>query len=167
MAWLRIGAAPPPHNPRQRYIALGIGVLFAGVVFGIFKAIEAVEVPVAILSYFVYPLLTGIVGALLGLEKLGWRGIAAAPSRIRGLALTVGAHPGGIALAGVGFAVGAACCRIAVLLITRRVPARRRFEPDHLVLMLSSTAIFTAASLATWNWNGPQTMGGWVWLVVA
>ena len=43
-------------------IALGLGVLFAAVVYGLFKAIELITVPVAVLTYFVYPLLTGIGG---------------------------------------------------------------------------------------------------------
>ena len=45
-------------------------MLFAGIVFGLFKAIELMPVPIAILTYFVYPLLTGIIGALLGIDKL-------------------------------------------------------------------------------------------------
>ena len=71
-----------PYTPRQRWIALGVGVLFAGIVFGLFKAIELVDVPVAILTYFIYPLLTGIIGALIGIDKLGWRGAAAARRRV-------------------------------------------------------------------------------------
>ena len=160
--WLRVVATPVPHTPRQRWIALGIGVLFAGVVYGVFKAIEAVEVPLAILSYFVYPLLTGIVASLLGMERLGWQGAAAAIVAFLGLALTVGAHPGGIALAGLGFAVGAAICRVAVMLITRATLQQADSTLTTWYSILSSTAIFAAFSLATWTWNGPQTAYGWV-----
>ena len=160
-AWMRVGAPPVPHTPRQRWISLGIGVLFAGVVFGIFKAIEAVAVPIAILCYFIYPLLTGIVAALLGMERLGWQGATAAIVAFVGLALTVGAHPGGIALAGLGFAVGAAICRVAVMLITRAM--LNHADPLYTTWysILSSTAIFAAFSLATWTWHGPQTAYGW------
>jgi hypothetical protein len=118
------------YTSRQRWIALGVGVLFAGIVFGLFKAIELVTVPVAILSYFIYPLLTGIIGALIGIDKLGWRGAAAAIVAFCGLALIVGAQPGTVALSGVAFALGAGCLRTAVLLIAR--PWRRRFAA-HLV----------------------------------
>ena len=41
LVWLWLRPPPIPHNPRQRWIALGIGVLFAGVVFGLFKAFDA------------------------------------------------------------------------------------------------------------------------------
>ena len=89
--------------------------------------------PVAILSYFIYPLLTGIIGALIGIDKLGWRGAAAAVVAFFGLALMVGAQPGAIALAGVAFALGAACLRTAVLLISRSGAGRRRFAAADLV----------------------------------
>ena len=99
--WLRIGSRRRAALRRaQRWISLGLGVLFAGIVFGLFKAIELIEVPIAILTYFVYPLLTGIVGALIGIERLGWRGALAAIAAFFGLALMIGAHPGAIALAG-------------------------------------------------------------------
>ena len=54
--WLRVGTPPPPHTPKARWIALGLGVLFAGVVFGLFAAIAIVTVPIAI-----------VTGRLLGL----------------------------------------------------------------------------------------------------
>lgn len=162
VVWLRIGTPPEPFTPRQRWIALGIGVFFTGVVFGIFKAIEAVEVSIAILAYFVYPLLTGIAAAALGLEKLGWRGLTAALVAFLGLALTVGAHPGGVALAGVGFAVGAAVCRVAVLLLTRAYLHDADPRLTTWYSILSSTAIFVGFSLATWTWNGPATVPGWI-----
>src|SRR6202012_4964129 len=34
--WLRVGTPPRPHNPRQRWISLGLGLIFACVVFGLF-----------------------------------------------------------------------------------------------------------------------------------
>jgi len=164
--WLRIGAPPVPHTPQQRWIALGVGVLFSGIVFGIFKAIELMPVPVAILSYFVYPLMTGIVASLIGMERLGWQGLAAAAVAFLGLALTLGAQPGGIALAGFGFAAGAALCRVAVLLITRAKLQNADTGLTTWYSILSSTAIFAVASLLTWTWNGPQTAYGLVSMIL-
>ena len=164
--WLQWQPAPTPHSPRQRWISLGIGVLFAGVVFGLFKAIELVEVPVAILTYFIYPLLTGIAGALIGIDKLGWRGAAAALAALLGLALMVGAHPGALAVAGLACAVGAACCRTAVLLITRSALQGADARLITWYSILSSTMILAGISLVTWNWNGPQTLYGWIALLI-
>jgi drug/metabolite transporter (DMT)-like permease len=140
--WLRIVPPPVPHTPRARWISLGLGVLFAGVVFGLFAAFAAVTIPVAILSYFIYPLITGFLGALLGIDRIG-------------------AHPQQLALAGIAFAFGAALCRTAILLITRSTLQDADPQLTTWYTILGSTLVLGAVALATWNWQAPQTAGGW------
>jgi len=166
IGWLWLQPPPVPYTARQRWIALGVGMLFAGIVFGLFKAFELVTVPVAILSYFIYPLLTGIIGSLIGIDKLGWRGAAAAIVAFFGLALIVGAQPGAVALSGIAFALGAGCLRTAVLLISRAALAGADTRLLSWYSQLSSTLIFVVFSLATWNWHSPQTGTGWFALLV-
>jgi drug/metabolite transporter (DMT)-like permease len=164
--WLRLRPPPVTLTQRQRNISLGIGGLFAAIVFCLFKSIELLDVPVAVLTYFVYPLLTGIAGSLLGIDRLSWRGAVAAVAALAGLALMIGAHPAGIAVAGIAIAVAGACCRTAVLLITRAALQ----NADALLItwyaIQSSTAIFVVISLVTWNWNAPQTAYGWLALII-
>jgi len=94
--WLKL-VPPGAFSRRATWISLGLGVLFAGNVFLLFMAIEAVDVPIAILTYFVYPLLTGLAAAATRLEKITWRGAAAAFVAFLGLALMIGAHPTSLA----------------------------------------------------------------------
>jgi len=162
--WLRVG--PKPHaGPRVRWISMGVGVLFAGLVFCLFKAIEAIDVPTAILSYFAYPLLTGLAASLAGLERLRWQGVLCAVVAFFGLAVMIGAHPAGLAMIGVGYALGAACCRTAVLLVTRAylVGADPRLTTWY--SLVSSTILFVAVSFAAQAWNAPQTAIGWTYLI--
>jgi drug/metabolite transporter (DMT)-like permease len=160
-AWLRLGERPKKFPPRDRWIALGLGLLFAATVFGLFEAIDLMDVPTAILAYFVYPLITGVVAALTGLERLGWRGAAAALVAFAGLALTIGAHSGAIVLVGVLFSFGAAVSRAAMLLITRALLAHADARLITWYSLLSSTALFVAISLATATWHPPLTALGW------
>ena len=166
IGWFWLQPPAVPHTPRQRWTSLGMGVLFAGIVFGLFKAIELVTVPLAILTYFIYPLLTGIVGSLIGIDKLSWRGATAAVVAFIGLALIVGAHPGQIAVAGLGFALGGACLRTAVLLITRAALAGADARLITWYSLVSSSSIFVVCSLVSWNWQAPQTALGWFALIV-
>ncbi len=165
-AWLKLVPPRGAFTARATWVSLGLGVLFAGNVFLLFKAFEVIEVPIAILTYFVYPLLTGLAAAASGLERVTWRGAAAAVAAFLGLALMIGAHPTTLATVGIVAALGAALCRVVILLVTRALLSGA--EPLRITWysLLSSTAVFLVAVLATGNWQPPATTSGWLALVV-
>src|SRR5262249_38829716 len=159
--YLRIGATPQPAAPPARLGALGLGVLFAGIVFGLFKAIDLITVPIAVLTYFIYPLLTGIGGALFRIERLSWQGAVAALVAFCGLALAIGAYPQALSMVGLACAVGAALCRTAFLLIARAELQKLDPRLTTWYSLLSSTAVFALAAAVTLDWRMPQTAFGW------
>ncbi len=163
-SWLHFGPKASA-DARVRSVSLVIGVLFTGLIFWLFKAIEAIDVPTAVLSYFTYPLLTGLAASLAGIEPLRWKGVLCALTAFFGLAVMIGAHPAGLAFAGVGYALAAACCRTGVLLVTRAYLVGADARMTTWYSMISSTAIFVAVSLATRTWHPPQTGLGWTCLV--
>ena len=165
-AWLKLVPPPAAFTLRATWVSLGLGVLFAGNVFLLFKAIETVEVPIAILTYFVYPLLTGLAAAASRLEKITWRGAAAAVAAFLGLALMIGAHPTTLAAGGILAALGAALCRVVILLVTRALLSGA--DPLRITWysLVSSTVVFVIAALAAWNWQPPLTTSGWLALIV-
>jgi len=162
MLWLHFAQKSASVPPRARRIALALGVLFAANVFLVFKAVEAIEVPIAILTYFVYPLLTGISAAAVGLEPLSWRGAVAALIAFVGLGVMLGAHPAGLVLAGVVAALAAAVCRVLLLLLTRALLQGVNPLATTLYSMVSSTVLFVLASLVLLDWQPPATALGWV-----
>ena len=163
-AWLRFGPKPS-IDARGRWISLGIGVLFTVLIYCLFKAIELNDVPTAILTYFAYPLLTGLGAAATGLERLSWQGVACALTAFGGLAVMIGAHPAGLALGGIAYALAAASCRTGVLIVTRAylVGADARLTTWYSVI--AQTVIFVALSSVTRTWHPPQTDAGWAALV--
>ena len=157
--WLMVGATPKPLTTPARHLSLFIGVLFAGNVFFLFKAIEAMEVPLAILTYFTYPLLTGLAAAAFGVERLGLAGLAAALAAFAGLALMIGAHPGGVALMGIAFALMSSSTRVVILLLTRAKLMGADSRLITLWSLIAATAVFVIAALVTANWQPPVTGG--------
>jgi probable blue pigment (indigoidine) exporter len=162
--WFRFGRRPTA-NVQVRVISMIVGIIFAGLIFCLFKAIETIDVPTAILSYFTYPLLTGLTAAFAGLEPLRWKGVLCAIVAFCGLALLIDAHPAGFAVMGVAYAIGAAACRTAVLLVTRAYLVGADARLTTWYSMLSSTVIFIAASFAQRAWNLPHSGLAWTYLV--
>ena len=162
--WLRFGPRPKA-DARVRWVSMGVGIIFTGLIFCLFKAIEAIDVPTAILSYFTYPLLTGLVAALLGLETVSWRGVLCAVAAFCGLGIMIGAHPAGAIFAGVAFALGAAICRTAVLIVTRAYLVGGDARLTTWYSVLSSMVVFVGLSLITKDLSLPQTTVGQVSLV--
>jgi hypothetical protein len=68
-------------------------VLFATIIYGLFKAIELITAPVAVLTYFIYPLLTGIAAAMIRRRAARMAGRTCGNRRVFGLMLTIGANP--------------------------------------------------------------------------
>ena len=155
--WLRLSGPITPLTPRQRWISYGLGILFAGNVYFLIEAIRIITVPVAILTYFIYPLLTGLAAAATGIEKLTWRGVTAAIIAFCGLALMLGAHPTALAALGVAGAIAAAFCRVALLLVTRAAMqgADARLITWH--SSISTTVVFVGLSLLLMHWQPPAT----------
>jgi probable blue pigment (indigoidine) exporter len=160
--WMRLGVASAKLSPRLKWISLGLGLLLTLNLFGVFKAIELVPVSIAILIYFIYPLVTGLIGALTGIDRLTWRGAVTAIVAFLGLGLIIGANPAQLAALGVLAAVGGALCRAAMLLIARAKLAGADARLVTWYTLWSSTLVFVGLSLATWNWQPPHTALGWV-----
>jgi probable blue pigment (indigoidine) exporter len=161
-AWMRLANAPTTLAPRAKWISLGLGLLLMLNLFWVFKAIELLPVSIAILTYFIYPLLTGLAGAVTGIDRLSWRGFAAAVVAFFGLALIIDANPVHLEVLGLVAALGSAFARMAMLLVTRASLASADARLVTWYTLWSSMAVFVGLSLATWNWHAPHTASGWL-----
>ncbi len=160
--WLWLRAAPPArrHTPRQRLVSIGVGVMFAANVYLLLLAIQLLPLSIAILTYFIYPLRTGLAGAATGIDRLGWRGFAAAAAAFLGLAMMLGARLGDVALLGVASAFAAAVVRVVSLLITRASLRDTDSRVNTWYSLLPSAVLFVLISLLTKPSNPPQSALG-------
>lgn len=164
--WIALGPTPVPLSADERRTAYAMGVLYAGIIFFIFKAIELLTVPMAILVYFSYPLITGMVGALMGIEKLSWRGLLAAAAAFGGLALMIGASPSDLSVPGLLCIVVAIVCRVAVLIVSRMRLMKADARLSTWYSSLATAALFCTGSLATQHFVPPVLAIGWLWIVL-
>jgi probable blue pigment (indigoidine) exporter len=160
--WLRVSPPGRWHSRRERRIALGLGVLFAGSMFGLLMAVSLLPVSIAILAYFVYPVLTGLGGAVTGVDRLGWRAMLTAMVAFGGLALILGVQFSTLAPLGIGYALAAAVARVISLLATRAYLSGTDARVTTWYSMVPSAAMFVAAALIAGTWHPPQSIGGWL-----
>ena len=160
--WLRLSPPVRRHTARQRLIAIGVGIVFAGTMYGLLKAISLLPVSIAILAYFVYPLLTGIGGAVTGIDKLGWPALLTALAAFLGLALMLGAGFQTLSAIGIVWALAAAGFRVASLLLTRAYLYDADPRQTTWYSMVPSTALFAMGALYAGEWHIPGTSLGWV-----
>ena len=160
--WLRLGKGAVALSRNTKWIALALGVLLAANLFFLFKAIALIPVSIAILTYFIYPLLTGILGAMTGIDRLTVTGATMALVAFFGLALIVGANPSGLAAIGLIAAVGGALCRTGMLLVTQATLKGTDARLVTWYTLWSSTLVFAVFALLSRNWQWPHGAPGWV-----
>lgn len=159
--WLRLQPVRVRHSSRQRLIALGIGILFGGTMFGLLKAIALLPVSIAILAYFAYPVLTGVMGGITGVDRLSLPALLTAIAAFLGLALMLGAEFRNLSGPGIAWALAAAGFRVVSLLLTRAYLHGTDARLTTWYSMLPSTAMFVLGSLIVGEWHTPSTWIGW------
>ena len=161
--WFWLRGTPPQrrHTRRERIVSVVIGLIFTANIFTLLLAIQLLPLSIAILTYFMYPLLTGLAGAATGIDRVSWRGIIAAIFAFIGLALMLEARLDEVALLGVACAFAAALLRVVTLLVTRAHLQGTDARLNTWYSLVPSGAIFLVVSLLTAHWHPPATPAGW------
>lgn len=159
--WLRQAPPPRPHTRRERIVSVIVGLIFSANIFTLLLAIKLLPLSIAILTYFTYPLFTGLFGAVTGIDRVHWRGLLAAFVAFVGLALMLETRLADVSLLGIVCALAAAAGRTITLLITRAALQGTDFRLNTWYSLLPSAALFLLATLLTRNWNPPQSSLGW------
>jgi drug/metabolite transporter (DMT)-like permease len=145
---LGIGGEQRRTTGRERALLLVLGLFFALGVFSFYKAIEILRVPLAILAFYVNPLIIGALGALVGFERLSGRTLLFALVSLVGLALATGASPEAVDAAGIGFAMLAAALTAAILVVSTHRLSHVNAKSRTFWMMTSTSAALAAGTLA-------------------
>jgi drug/metabolite transporter (DMT)-like permease len=154
----------PLRIPRRSLaVSLGLGLLYAIHLYGLLGAVTYLAVNMAILIYFLHPLMIGVAAMCTGRETASPLRLGALVAAVVGLALAVGSSLVSLSLLGVTLASLAAV--MAAVIITGSAVAMR--ETNSLAvtsyMMLSAALCLSAFSLARGDVKLPTTgEAGWV-----
>lgn len=151
-----------PLQRRERYAALGLGLLNGLMAYSLMSAFNHLAVGLAVLVFYLYPVLTGMGAWLTGQEKINTGLILGLLGGFVGLALALdftddAANAFGIALAGL-----AALMMAAVALLSARVLKTDNVRSVTVHMHISAAVLFIMISLVVGDLSLPQTATGWM-----
>jgi len=159
---LRIRGVPIALPPRRRALALGMGLLMSLYFYGLFGAMEYIPVALAVLTFYTYPIITAVVGWVVGRDRVTLASVLALAGAVVGITLALDVahapvHPAGIALgmmAAVGFAV--------LLEVSERTRASGDSRPVTLHMLATTVLVYGVTCILTGKFSFPVTALGWV-----
>jgi probable blue pigment (indigoidine) exporter len=162
----RAGRPAGATTARERRLFLALGLVFALNVYCFYYAVELLKVPLAILAFYVYPLMTGGFATALGLERFSLRMGGFALLSLAGLALATGASPEAVNPVGVALALLAGAVIAFLLVVTTRYLSRVDAKRRTFWMMVSTSSLLLAVTLCSGGVQWPKSATGW-WAIAA
>lgn len=147
---------------RDRRAALALGILNGLMALALMSAFERIAVGLAVLIFYLYPLLTGVLFWITGQDRLD-RGLAAGlAGGFLGLALALDPAGGGGDPAGMALAAAAAVLMAVTIVVSGRVLRSGNSRTVTLHMQVSSSAMFVVAVAVAGDLSLPRTPEGWI-----
>jgi drug/metabolite transporter (DMT)-like permease len=147
----------PKHDA---YAAIGLGLITAVYSFAILNAIEKLGVSLAVLIFFLFPLFTSLIVAVMGWEKITVATIAAAVVALGGLALTLGIDADSLSVIGIIYGLIGGFGLAIVSALSSRVIRSGDSRPVTLYIVTTAAAVFIVASLVRGEFELPHSSDG-------
>lgn len=145
----------------SRNLALALGVLMTIEMYALLAAIQYIPVSIAILTFFLYPLLIAAAALVLGRERFSPVRITAMLVTFAGLGLALDAASGSINWLGVGLAFVAAASIATIVYLSERALRSHDSRAILMWMMVSSSAIVLAVNLTFVTPSLPDSQTGW------
>lgn len=158
--FLAASRLPMRLPPRQRAIALGIGLVLGLNNLFINMAIEMMPVPVAILSFYTYPVWTAIWAWLRRTEPFRIGSAFGVLLAFAGLGLTLGVAPEAPNLLGVVFGLLAAISWSAVMALSAAYLPDTNTHARTMYMLVSASLAFVVLLLASGSFALPEGTKG-------
>jgi drug/metabolite transporter (DMT)-like permease len=166
-ALLRLSGVSLRLAPRDRNIALALGILQAAQAYFLYTSFTQIPVSLTMIIFYIYPLLIAILSAMMGLERLTpplGAGLAVA---FVGLMLVFDVTDQGFGLlSGARFAIIGAVLWSALVVLVSRFIQSGDTRPVTLHIQASAALLFAAALAVSGNLQPPETVPGWTGFVL-
>ncbi|PWT87595.1 MAG: hypothetical protein C5B56_10145 [Proteobacteria bacterium] len=165
LVWLRMRGVPFVLPARDGWVAALLGAVTGFYTLALLSAIGTIPLALAILVFYLFPLVATAILAVFGWEKFGWQTIAAIVLAFVGLALALDPGGGNLNLEGVALALAGALGLGIVIAVSSRVFRAGDSRPVTLYMAAVAAIVLLALSAAHGEFLLPQTGFGWLGFV--
>jgi len=160
-AILALARKPPTLPRRDGLVALALGIVTAVYTLALLSAIEILPVALAVLIFFLFPILTSVILAVVGWERLPLTTIAAGVVAFAGLALALGVNRQALSVEGVIYGGIAALGLAIVSAVSSRIIRSGDPRPVTLYILTMASAVAIVIVLFRGEYLLPHTVSGW------
>jgi probable blue pigment (indigoidine) exporter len=166
-AWLVLSRVRLSLTGRNMAIAASLGLISGLYSWSLLRSFSSIPFALAILIFYLFPLISAAIAVLLGWEKLDWKTVAAIALAFIGVALALGVRGGNLDVWGVMWAFIAAVCWGVVVAVSSHVFGKGDARPLTLHMMAVASASLLMVCVASGGFALPQTASGWTGFFVA
>jgi len=167
IVWLRLSGVMPRLPARDGWIAAALGAIAAVYTLALLSAIGAIPLGLAILIFYLFPLVAAVVLHICGWERLNWQRIAGIVLAFVGLALALDPRGGGHDVMGIALALVAALGLGIVVAVSSRVMRAGDSRPVTLYMAAVAGVLLIALCTVLGELQLPQNNVGWVGFIGA
>jgi drug/metabolite transporter (DMT)-like permease len=165
--WLRLSGASLAMPRRNALVSAALGLVNALYTWALLKSFGLIPFALAVLIFYLFPLIAAIVVAALGWEKFSWRTGAAIVVALGGLTLALNAQGGRLEPAGILFALLSAFALGVVVAVSSRVFGTGDARPTTMYMAASASAVLFIICAISRDFALPQTAPAWLGFFVS
>lgn len=160
--WMRLGGVSLVLPKRDTVIAVLLGFVTALYTWALLRSFNALPFALAVLTFYLFPLIAAILVAVLGWAKFIWRTGAAIALALIGLALALDVRGGNLDAGGIALALLAAVGLAVVIAVSSRMFGAGDARPLTFYMAAGACALLLVIAAASGELALPQTGAGWI-----
>ena len=167
IVWLRVSGVSLVLPRRDALAAIALGVVTALYTWALLRSFSSIPFALAILIFYLFPLMAAVIVAGFGWEKFSWKTGAAIVLALAGLALALDVRGGNLNIEGVALAFLAAAGLAVVVAVSSRVFGSGDARPLTLYMAATASVVLFIVCAMSGDFAWPHTASGWIGFAAA
>jgi drug/metabolite transporter (DMT)-like permease len=167
VVWLTMQGRPVWMPKRDGWVAVGLGAITAAYSWALLSAVSTIPLALAILIFYLFPLVSTVILGVCGWERLDWKTIVAIALAFVGLALALDPQAGSVNWHGVWLAFAGAVGLGVVIAVSSRVLRAGDSRPVTLYMSAVSAVLLILLCASQGEFALPHTAKGMAAFVAA